>query len=411
FVAGESNKSIRLYNKGKGHLNWKASVSASWITVTPALGALIPTDSVTLSVVVSRAGLPMEATATIELTSNSVYGPVTIPVIVTASNGFASGLTVLDHRVVDAEASASAELIVTVSAFPHQLHILDALTGTIEHVSLSAPPTCVAIRPDGVFAAVGHDASMTLVDLRSRSVVRQSPVPVDVLDLVLPMNGWAYAFPRRDQWTAIHSVQLSSGTVTTQMNHPGIYAGTLGRLHPSGDFMYGSENNISPADHVKFDIRDGAAQLMYDSRYHGDYPMGSDAWISDDGSRLFNRAAHVFRLSPNPADDIVYAGRLGGATVLLQWVSDAPQFGRILALRDEASGPESMQLHVYDRSTLGFTASRSLPSFTNGASGVAAHGKFAFPLRDRAYILVRADAGGGLLRDWGIVAFDRGQIP
>ncbi len=138
--------------------------------------------------------------------------------------------------------------------------------------------------------------------------------------------------------------------------------------------------------------------------------MGGDAWIADDGTRLFNRFAHVFRLSPNQADDLVYAGRLSGLTDLL-WVSDAPQLGRVFAVHRETNAGLSTRLHVYERANLNALPYLTLPTFSNSSGPVAAHGHFVFPLRDRVYVVTQAAGGAGLLQDWGIIAFDRAQIP
>src|SRR5262245_40407398 len=116
----------------------------------------------------------------------------------------------LDHRVVDAEYSPKSDLLVTVSANPSRLTIIDVQTGRTTPVNLSLPPTSVSIDPLGLTAAVGHDASVTLVDLTSGTVKRVFPVTADVLDVVLGTN-WAYVFPRRDQWTSIFSINLASG--------------------------------------------------------------------------------------------------------------------------------------------------------------------------------------------------------
>lgn len=410
FLAGDQVARVVLRNTGKGALNWSVAAGAPWLFVSPLAGVVLPGDATTLVLQLDRARLTgPEQEATLTIASNAVGGAVAIPVIVTASPGFVSGLTVLGHRVIDSEASASAGLIVTVSAQPSRLNVLDVFTGSVTSVPLASVPTSVGVRPDGAFAAVGHDGSITLVDLRTRTVVRQYPVPADLLDIVLPMNGWAYGFPRSDQWTSIQNLDLATGNVNTQTNHPGIYAGTYARLHPSGTSIYGSQTQLSPADHERFDISKGVAVRLYDSRYHGDYPMGGDAWISEDGSRLFNRWAHVFRLSPNQRDDLVYAGRLSGLTDV-RWVADAPAMLRVLALVNAPAAWQA-QINSYNRDNLNFNGAVPLPRFPNGATTALAQGRFVFVLRNRVYALVQADANAGLLSDWGLAAIDAAQVP
>ncbi|MFN8575138.1 MAG: hypothetical protein U0132_24000 [Gemmatimonadaceae bacterium] len=410
FLAGENQGQLILSNTGKGSLAWSVASGVPWLSAVPNAGSLSPNESVTLALQLDRTRLPgPEAQATLTLTSNAAGSPLAVPVLVTASPGFSAGLTVLTHRVIDAEPSPRTGLIVTVSAQPSQLNILDVITGAVSSVPLSSVPTSVAVRPDGAFAAVGHDAKVTLVDLNARAVVREYAVSADILDIVLPMNGWAYAFPIRDQWTAIRSIELATGNVNDQTNHPGIYAGTYARLHPDGRSIYGSQTQLSPADHERYDISKGVAVRLYDSRYHGDYPMGGDAWISDDGTRLFNRWAHAFRLSPNQSDDITYAGKLSGITDV-RWVTDAPGMQRVLAVIREPAAMHD-RIHSYNSNTLAFTGTIPLPSFPSVPAPVAAQGRFVFVMRNRVYALVQANPGGGLLNDWGLASFSATQVP
>jgi len=56
-----------------------------------------------------------------------------------------------------------------------------------------------------------HSAYVSHVDLETAAVLRTWPVSADVGDVVLAGNGYAYAFPRVDQWVDIHSVTLTTG--------------------------------------------------------------------------------------------------------------------------------------------------------------------------------------------------------
>jgi hypothetical protein len=222
--------------------------------------------------------------------------------------------TQLTHNVVDAEYSKALDAIVMVSSSPtRSLYVYDVSTGTSRSLLLNRNPTSVSIAPDGSHAAVGHDALITYVDL---TTVGQpaAPAPVvlnvstNVLDIVLDGRGVAHALPAADQWETVHSVEVATNVET--LGTGSLYAGSKGRLHPSGDYLYLADNGLSPSDIEKIDIRTLPATSLYDSPYHGDYGMCGDLWFKEDGSAIYTRCGNTFRSSTTQSQDMIYTGRL-----------------------------------------------------------------------------------------------------
>ena len=318
----------------------------------------------------------------------------------------------LDHRVVDAEFNPVTNRIITVSANPSRLHILDPETRAVQTVDLPQVPNVVAVQPDGQFAAVGHDGWVSYVNLTTGTVTRVYPVTTDAIDIVLPGNGWVYVFPRTDQWTSIRSIRLSDGAESLSGT---MRAGTLARLHPSGKYIYGANNGLSPSDFEKYDIRSGAAVVMYDSPYHGDYAFNGNVWISDDGLRLFARSGNAFRSSEVRSEDMVYAGKLQGMTVV-EWAAQSAAAARVLALPGSpcCGDPAPSELRVYESAFLAFQGALTLPRFAvPGVGSVKSEGKFVFFKGDgqRVYLLAKAENGSGMALDWGLVVYDRTDLP
>ena len=317
----------------------------------------------------------------------------------------------LTHRVVDAEFDAPMNRIITVSANPSRLNIVDPETGTTQSIDLAQIPATVAVQPDGNYAAVGHNGWISYVNLTTRTVERVYSTTCDVLDVVLPGNGYVYAFPRVDQWVSIHTVQLSNGAETTAST---IRAGTLVRLHPSGKYIYGANNGLSPSDFEKYDIRSGTGTMMYDSPYHGDYAFSGNLWISDDGLRLFARSGNVFRSSEVRAEDMLYAGSLS-STSAVQWAVQPRTSGRVLVLPagswDASAAPE---LRVYGSDYLAYRGAMPLPKFiVPGVGAFRAEGQYVFTntAASRVYVLVRAEPSAGLAQDWGLADYDMTDMP
>lgn len=240
----------------------------------------------------------------------------------------------MPHDVVDAEFSNSMNSVVMVSSYPsNQLYRYDVQTGKEYSVALPKTPTSVSVSPDGLYAAVGHDALISYVNLKQLTdaspVIATLNVSVDVLDVILAGNGYVYALPRRDQWSEIHSVEISSNTESSS-GYPMIYAGTLAKLHPSGQYMYGANNGLSPSDIEKYDIRSGTAKVMNDSPYHGDYAMCGNLWFNASGSHIYTACGNTFKSTTDDTSDMTYTGKL--------MLSDSSSYGfKIVSLSDNAA--------------------------------------------------------------------------
>jgi hypothetical protein len=265
--------------------------------------------------------------------------------------------------------------------------------GAERQLALVKAPTAVSISPDGRFAAVGHDALITYVDLQS--VVDGVPttklldVSTNVLDLVLDGRGNVHALPLRDQWQDVHSVAVATNTETLGTGL--LYAGTLGRLHPSGDFMYTADNGLSPSDIAKWDLRSGVATGMYDSPYHGDYAMCGNLWFKEDGTTIYTKCGNTFRSSTTKSQDMVYSGHLSLSSsqsygYLIQALSESDATKEIMLVEGDTyeCGPYTsgsqcyMHLALYESDFLNRTAVYSLPPIEVGGATYSQRGTFVF---------------------------------
>jgi len=249
--------------------------------------------------------------------------PFTIQTTMTVGEGPEPGVAPLEvasrlalpHNVIDAEFSKALNRIAMVATYPENaLYVYDVASGTERQQPLVRAPTSVSISPDGLTAAVGHDALITVIDLATIGEPgAPSPVHLDVTtqvgDLILDGNGYVHALRSGSTWSEIHSVQIA--TNTEQLNTGrAIYAGARGRLHPSGDYLYTADNGQFPSDIEKWDIRSGRAEWLYDSPYHGDHEMCGNLWFNEAGSTIFTACGNTFRSSTTQAQDMSYSGAL-----------------------------------------------------------------------------------------------------
>lgn len=306
--------------------------------------------------------------------------------------------TPLSHDVLDAEYDRVLDAIVMVSSSPtNALYLYDVSTGTERQLALNSSPTAVSVSPDGLSAAVGHDALITHVDLQA--LIAGAPattllnVSTEVFDIVLDGRGNVYALPAADQWVSVHSVEVATNTET--LGTGSLYAGTRGRLHPSGDYMYTANNGLSPSDIAKYDLRSGTANELYDSPYHGDYAMCGDVWFTQDGATIYTKCGNTFRSSTTRSQDMVYSGRLQLSTsqyygFIIEALSQADTTNEIMLIEADSyecaphngNGRCYTHLALYESNFLNRTAVYSLPSIELGGSAYSQRGAFVFHSSD-----------------------------
>jgi len=295
--------------------------------------------------------------------------------------------------VVDAEYDKPLDRVIYVTADPPELHVLNPPTGIDSFVSLPLKPLSVSVRPDGLYAAIGHDGWISIVNLQSREFLGIYKLECDVQDLVLAGNGWVYAFPRRD-WSDIYSLQLATGLVKPVS---AIYNGRVPRLHPSGAALYVGGDWTS-----KWNIASGEAKL---SNSFTSYSLSTcgNLWISEDGQRIFTACGNVYRASDVSSEDGAYNGNLGsqvGAT----WAAHTSVRGSVAVI---GSGTIDTEVKLYGYEYLDVAAVVPLPSFPVAVGTFSSRGRMAFwnKAADRLFVLVQADPSAELESDWALVTF------
>jgi chitinase len=313
----------------------------------------------------------------------------------------------LGFRPIDVRFNKATGMLVAVSAEPNRLHIYDPASKTDRTVDLPLPPSSVSVEPDGKFAAVSHSGWISYIALTDPKLVRTYEVSTDAVDIVLPGNGYVYAFPRSGQWTNIHTVNLQSGFEDLSRIQQ-LYADTRVVLHPDGQFIYGAQNGLIPASIQKFDISKGSVTFIPSMRRSGeDHPACGHLWMSEDGQRLFSKCGNVFRASTAPSEDMKFNGTLQGIT-RLSAVDHSKRCGKVVAVPEGAATKDADEVvNQYDDKLLAFEESIKLPRFVFGKQLFAAHGRFIFTDAQRQIfmVVVEADETSGALNDYGMVSY------
>ena len=302
----------------------------------------------------------------------------------------------LAHDVIDAEYSHALDSIVMVSSYPsNALYLYSVANGTEKHAALNKAPTAVSVSPDGLSAAVGHDALISIVNL---STLAQSGtatpkllnVSANVFDIVLAGNGYVHAFPLVDQWVQIHSVNIATNVETLSSGNS-IREKTRAKLHPSGIGIYGVTNGLSPDNIEKYDNSTGPANYGYASPYWGTYPVCGNLWMSETGINIYTACGTVFRSSSVQNQDMVYNGTLALSTAQTGkfqiYSLDQSASQKEIALLehdwyvcDGYGDPKTCYTHLnlYESDFLNLTAKYSLAPITVAGHAYSQYGLFVF---------------------------------
>ena len=365
FNYDENSKPVTIKNNSNQPVNWQLEPSVAYLSITPNSGTLNANQSSNLTLTINRTTLESK---TYSETLSLKLGGVKNSDIPVSINNFKEEKWILGGAIIDAEYDRTGNnLIVIIGS---KLFKLKPETKTADSLALPLPGTCVAVGMNGQYAVVGHDAWISLVDLAAMRIDRTYPVSANVLDVVLAPNNWAYVFPKVDQWQNIRCINLLTGA---EMFNTGrqIYAGTKAKLHPSGNYIYGANNGLSPSDAEKYDIRIGQANFLYDSPYHGQYAFSGDLWMADDGSKMFTRGRNVFWLTTNQSTDIIYAGSLEGNNVGVQTLDHISLKNRVYAVYfDFFSQAPQNEIKIFSGDFLNFLGTKPLPNFLVKQGGV-----------------------------------------
>ena len=402
---------VYLRNSGNVTFNWNLTQLQEYIEANVTSGNLDAGDSVMVVLTADREGLgPGSHLSMIEF-ENDKGITAGLPAMVKL---YLEEKWLIDGKVVDAEYDRNHDVIIAITESPFKLLKLDPESETIDEVPLSLLPMCVSVHPTGNYAAVGHDAKVSYLDLQSMTVIDVYNISEIAYDIVIAPNDYAYVFPATGQWTKIMCVNLQDGSTSQSTGYSG-NDGTKAKLHPSNNYIYGADNGISPSDFEKYDITAGIAELMYDSPYHGDYSFGGDIWISDDGERLFARSRNVFISTTNPSTDMTYNGQLQGESYLVT-LDHSTAANRIYAIERDGDSWDyypSNEVRMYEAEYLNYNGSETLPGFmvpdgTGDGKFVESEGHFGFFNKSgtKYYVLVRAREGSGMLDDWAVATLE-----
>lgn len=318
------------------------------------------------------------------------------------------------YQIVDAEYSKTLDRLVMVDG-AGKVHIFNPNNKNDVVLTLLRPGTDVSISPNGLWAAIGQDAKVTLIDLSAASITEVFSVPAIVTDLVLTDNGFVYALGHTT-WAGIYTLNTATGEV----NVTNFFDTGLIRLHPAQNRIYYATHGTSPDDIGRISLDEtGAVTGEMDSIYHGYYIMCGNVWPSDDGKLLFTACGSTFTSTEDPGQDMIYNGALAGinaggyynysvggmiahSTPADLILGVAANSRKILAWDYSVMAPPASVNNSLDRPQVGVSAiaQKSLPKIQVGEQKYPTNGYYVFfnPNSTGFYALIKTET----VQRWGL---------
>lgn len=304
-------------------------------------------------------------------------------------------LVPLPYDILDAAYSSALDRLLLIEPDKARLIVLNPNDASAEEIALPKPATALAVSRDGARAAIGHDALVSLIDLRGDKAPQSFETSAEAASIVLADNGWIYLVPARDQHVELHAVEIATGRERLSEGMF-LYAGSQLALAADGQSLYAANRGLSPSEMYRIDISAGVPSTSYDSPYHGDYEFCGDLWPAEDGRRIVTPCANVFRSMPTQERDMTYSGSLSP----LKGVASAafiPATSSIAALprfayADDSPVADQDEVHFFAYETLNHEGKVTLPTLTLDGQEHVSYGRhlFARPDGTALYVLVQA---------------------
>lgn len=298
---------------------------------------------------------------------------------VTVSDGKASSIAYVTIKALSATTTTTAlpftplisrysrglDRLVTVSAAPNLLSIIDPFTGALRQVPLPAAVKSMTLSPDGKLAAVLHEGVVSLVDVDNATLVRSSATGGAQTEALVTNAALIYLVGQTNgQWTA-QTVGVVNGKTGADLT------ATLGR--PQGWSFYGTmhgvysslkrrafvvSDGLSPVDIDYFSLdANGAVTDIGESPYHGDYAMGAPLFLSANEELLFTSSGTYFR-----TDTLRYVGKLNQTGIVSLSHSAGADEALVLGSTNTYGGyPNYSYAYVYEASYHRYTGALLLP--------------------------------------------------
>jgi hypothetical protein len=260
----------------------------------------------------------------------------------------ASDIAALPVQPVEVAYSRGVERLVFAVKEPASLQVFDPATQSAITVPLPMPPVALALSPDGLLAAVGHESAITLVDLGTRRVLRAVNTDHAVTAIALTADGWIIT-PRA----------LIDSATGAQSDSPG---GDVLRVSADGRLVYLHD----PVAHIygSGKLRRGTVTSSWteDAAFAPGEDQGvlrtcNNFWLTEDDAWIVTACGEIWQQATPP---LYYSA--------LDSIEGVGAFAHSRTAGVLLAASSSGVLTLYDAGTFRLTERLLLPSLTEGAT-------------------------------------------
>jgi len=291
FASTETSKTITFSNYGNGLLTWEFKDIPQWLTITPSSGMYNPYtsyDNIIFSCDRSKLS-PGQNTAIVHLkTNDSSHSSYSITVTAVAPGNNAN-IRAIDGNITDAVFNKNTNTLYYVTSAPNKLIVYDVTAKTILHeIALSKAPTCFAISEDWTKAAVGHNGTLSAINLSSNTVTATYTLDYSVNDIAWAENDWFCYTQKGGSFSSLHWMNTATGASYDDTDKYSLDGSSIVKKVPTQPYIIGTRNSTSPSGFFAFDI----ASKSIKSYAHMDL---TNFWISEDGQYIYAQNSNIYR--------------------------------------------------------------------------------------------------------------------
>ncbi|HAE27109.1 MULTISPECIES: YncE family protein [Hyphomonas] len=293
----------------------------------------------------------MEGEYSLELTVSDGVHKVVRQIGVLVSPGKDAVFYRLPGDILDAEYSKPLSTLAYIVDGESSIHLVNLLTFKEEIVPLERQAYRIGIGPDGLQAALSLSGLLNLVDLQTAKVVDSAPTAWDWGDIVLDRNGRAHMNTERGNTGPLVTVDFGSDQVSLNYS---VFLGTLLRMHPLENWIYGVTTRQTPAILRKWDATTLPVQSIRSETIGVDKDeLGGNIWFSEDGQRMLTATGKLFTISGNDSEDLLLDKTIQDG-IFAAWADHSSETGEWAVVIGNSANVPSLNGKVafYDDQTL-----------------------------------------------------------
>ena len=372
---------VTIQNDGNVTYDYTATSGNNLFAISNASGSLQMGENITLTLTAQRDGLATGTHSDILTITNSKGENTQVAI---GLLNFVEEKWLIDNAgFTDAVYDINQDVIVAV--YRTDFHVIDPVAETISTLILPESANCVAISPDGTKAVVGHNHYVTHIDMTTKTILNTFYLGSNLIytyDIELSNDDFAYVVPSSSRYAQnLYKINLQNG------NASGVSTGTswayniVAQLHPSGNYVYTTQDDTAPVPMRKYDVSKGNPSFMY--TIQNGYSDGGNMWMSTTGDYIFTAYGNVFATTTDATTDLNELGDLTADVISQMDHSAAANKVYTLEYGSGVYEHEMTMVRTYDASTFSHVETIKLPSYIlkddeGGGKVNDAYGLFGF---------------------------------